>query len=772
MSSLSYLQPQGHDDDDQGRGGLPVEGGPVPPDGQILDLRKVLNVLWRRKMIVVATVFIVTTLTVLGVLRAVPLYVASSQIVVEEENRRPLGLGESFGSRSLDYYTNQTEAAVIASRGIAEKAVDELNLLQHPLFNPALAEPDRSLWAELNLKQRLLDLTPDWLQQEYQRIMAAGQRQQPVLTPAQQQAQLREDVVNAFLAGAEVVTDERSRVLVIRYVSPDPEFAAQAANALAQIYINQSILRKFEDNARATDWLNQQVGELRQKLETSEKALEQHRRVVGYINLEGRASILGQQLAQLSTDLVRARADRAEAEARFRQVQKQLESPGGVESASTVLDSQLIQRLREQEAAVIRQLAELRTQLRGQHPRLILKESELRDLNDKIRAEVQKIATNLGNELEIARIRESNTAAEVEKVRSAITKQNEDLVTLRALESEVNANNEIYKAILQRFKETDVQESGLQQPDARLISSATPPLIPSYPRKSLIIAIAFVASVTLGVVLIFVVEHLDAGFRTMTQVEQFTGVPAIGQVPALKSWKQRRIPPQDMVIEQPGSLYSEAIRTIRTVVNLSSRVPPKSLLVTSAVPGEGKTSIALSIARSAAKAGQRVVIVDCDMRAPSLHQGLGVPNIRGLAEFLAASVELEEILDIDDYSGVHFVTAGQFDYQVAELLGSEQMGVLLDRLSNAYDLVVFDSPPILAVSDVRLLLKRIERSIFVVRWGETSRDNVVTALRMMFDARADLAGVVLSQVDLRRQRSYAYSGDGYGYGTYGSYHQS
>lgn len=772
MNTLSYLQPQAHDNGRRELADMPAEASPLAQDEQVLDLRKMLNILWRRKMIIVATAFIVTTLAVLGVLRAVPLYVASSQIVVENERHNPLGLQDAYAARDLDFYTNQTEAKVLASRGIAEKVVDELNLMQHPLFNPALAEPQKSLWSDLNLKQRLLNLAPEWLRQEYVRITSggsSGSQEQVALTPAQQKAQLRENVVNAFLGGADVVADERSRVLEIQYVSPDPEFSAQAANALAQTYINQSILRKYEYISRATDVLNQRVGELRNKLETSEKALEEHRRTIGYINLEGRANILGQQLAQLSTDLVRAKADRAEAEARYRQVQKLLESPGGVESASTVLDSPLIQRLREQEAAVIRQLSELRTQLRGQHPRLMLRENELADLGAKIRAEVQKIAINLGNELEIARIREENTATEVEKIRAAISKQNEDLVTLRALESEVNANNALYTAILQRFKEADVQEGGLQEPDARLISTATPPLAPSYPRKGLIVAMAFVASIALGVILVFVIEHLDSGFRTMAQVEQITGIPAIGQVPSLKGWRYRHTAPQDMVIDQPGSLYSEAIRTIRTVVNLSARTPPKTLLVTSAVPGEGKTSVALSIARSAAKAGQRVVIVDCDMRAPSLHLGLGVPNIRGLAEYLTGASELEDVLEIDHYSGVHYVTAGQFDYHVAELLGSGQVENLLSRLSNAYDLVVFDSPPILAVSDVRLLLKHVARSILVVRWGETSRDNAITALRMMQDAHATIAGVVLSQVDMRRQRSYSYSSDGYG--TYGTYHQ-
>ena len=352
MSTLSYIQPLGDEPDQHGHLVTSGERLASGQDRNGLDLRQVLNVLWRRKMIIVATVFVVTTLAILAVLQAVPLYVATSQVVVERPRQNIAGLQEAFGVQGLDFYTNETEAQVIGSRQIAERVVEELNLTQHPLFNPALRKPKSSLWTDLQLKQRLLELAPEWLRQEYRRLTAPEEA--PELTPAQQRALLKEYTVDAFMAGAEVTSDDRSRVLSISYISEEADFSAQAANALAQVYINQTILTKFEENARATDWLNQQVGELRQKLEVSEKALEEHRRRVGYINLEGRANILGQQLAQLSTDLVRARADRAEAEARYRQVQKLLESPDGIESASTVLDSQLIQRLREQEAAVIR----------------------------------------------------------------------------------------------------------------------------------------------------------------------------------------------------------------------------------------------------------------------------------------------------------------------------------------------------------------------------------------------------------------------------------
>ncbi|MDP6344605.1 MAG: GumC family protein, partial [Alphaproteobacteria bacterium] len=486
MSNLSYMTQRDSDEFYDDAMAPPYDAMAVAQgDEATFDLRQLLQIVWCRKMTIVATSFILTTLAVLGVMQATPLYVAQAQLVVEEQRERALEFGQVLQGGRFDYWTNQTQAAILMSRGLAEKVVDEMDLTNHPLFNPALAEPEEGLFDRLDLRGFVRGLIPQWIRDELRR--ARGQEAEvDEYTDEELAAFLREDVIEWFLAGVTVDASDQSRVLDVQYISEDPDFAAEAANALAEVYINETILRKFEANARATDWLNQQVAELRQRLEASQSALEEHRRNIGYLDIEGQASILAQQLAELNTDLVRARGARAESAARFQQIEKLLESEEGIESAATVLDSPLIVRLREQETDVIRQLAELRTQLRGQHPRLILKENELADLRQKIRREVEKITTSLGNELQIAEIREQNTSTEVDKIKRAIEKQNEDLVTLRALESEVQANNSIYQAILNRFKETDIQEEALQQADARLISPAVPPRYPSYPRKTLI----------------------------------------------------------------------------------------------------------------------------------------------------------------------------------------------------------------------------------------------------------------------------------------------
>lgn len=772
MSNLSYMPLRDRDEDYEEAIAPSFDSMPAGHGEPAFDLRQIMHTLWRRKMIIIATSFIITLLAVLGVMQATPLYVAEAQLVVERQRDRTLEFRQVLQGGRFDHYTNRTEAAVLMSRGLAGKVVDELDLVNHPLFNSSLAEPKpEGLLDRIDLRGFVRSLIPDWVRDELRGGDKKTKASEETYTKAEMAAYFREDVLEDFLSGVDVDSSESSRVLDVQYISTDPEFAAQAANALAEVYINETVLRKFAANARATDWLNQQVSELRQRLEVSRNALEAHRRTMGFVDVKGESSVLGQQLGQLNIDLVRARSGRAEADARYQQIQKLLQSEGGSESAATVLDSQLIQRLREQEAAVIRQLGELKTQLRGRHPKLILKESELSDLQNKISREVEKITTSLGNELEIAEIRERTTADEIERLKQAILKQNESVVTLRALESEVAANDAIYQTILTRFKETDVQDDATQQADARLISPAVPPLRPSYPRKTLIVFVALMASFVVGIVLVFILEHLDVGFRSIPQIEQITGVPSLGIMPKLHGFATRHLRPQDMVLEKPNSMFAECIRSIRTSLMLSGRVAPRTILVTSSEPEEGKMSLTLSLGRSAAQAGQRVVVVDCDMRRPSIHTDLDVPNLRGLAEFLEDTAKLEEIIEIDDSSGMHFITGGHSAPNPTDLINSDRMWQLIQRLERGYDLALFKTPPSLAFSEAAILSKHVDKCIYVVRWGATDRTTVSLGIRNLLDSKADLAGVVLTQVDARKHSGYSYGSHGDTYGVYEKYYQ-
>lgn len=766
MTNVSYIPPRG--------GTPPGDESPYPVAGAGevpgLTLRQLVSVLWRRKAIIITTVLVICTLSALAVMQAKPLFVAEALVVVEPQREKVLKIDSVLQGVNPDFYTNETEAAVIRSRLTAAKVVDKLNLLENPLFNPDLVTARPGLLAELitmvDPRPLLQQMMPDWVLDQFESKGARklGAVDPRLLSPAQLAALRRDQAIDRLQEQLKVEPSERSRVISIRATLEDPELAAKIANAIAAAYIEGSVRAKSDATARASDWLNDQAAELRNRVEVSQHALEDYRRASGIVDLKNQTTLLTQQLAELNTKLISARTEQAEAEARYLQTQKLVASPEGITALAAVLQSPLIQRLREQEAVQQRELAELRTQLRDEHPRLIQKRNELKDLEDKIAAEIRKIGANQKNELDIARIRTRNIQVEVDGLRQRIAAQNEAEVKLRALETEANANKQLYETILARFKETGVQEQGVQQSDARLISPAAVPLLPAYPRKTLIVALAFIGSTVLGVMLVFVVEHLDAGFRSMQQVEAVLGAPAIGMVPRLTRRVAGRATPQDFVLEKPNSVFGEGIRSIRTALLLANvDTPPRTVLFTSSLPDEGKTSTAVCVARAAAKAGQRTVVLDCDLRHASVHEALGGDNSRGVVEVLSGAAKLEEVLQVDARSGCHFIAAGQRAPNPTDLLGSDAMRRLLKRLYDAYDLVVIDTPPVLAVSDALVLLRAVDKTVFLVRWGKTRREAAQAGMRLVLDANADLGGVVLTQVDARKQSRYHYADSTYYY---------
>lgn len=533
------------------------------------------------------------------------------------------------------------------------------------------------------------------------------------LSPDQLKTFLRENAAAQYQGGLSVSPSPRSRVITISYTSTDPAFAAEAANATAKIYIQE-------------------------------------------------------QLARANEELSNSRIARSDAEARFDQVEDLLRSGAGLETAAAVLNSELISRLREQEAQVIRKLSEFKTQLRSGHPRLALAEGELADLRAAIEREVQKIASNLRNEVQLSRVREANIRSELERIENTLDEQNEAQATLQSLASELSANKQLFETFLERLKETDILENTEQKADARIISAAQVPGGPYFPNTNLMIAAAVVFSAFVGFALAFVAEFMDSGFRSTAQLENQSGVAALGMVPALARNQAEGKRPHEFALARPNSTFGEAIRSIRTALMLSSvDRPPKTVLITSSIPGEGKTSTSLSIASTAAKSGQRVIILDCDLRNSSLHAYLNVPNQRGLSDFLAGQAELEDVIEIHPASTLHYITAGSRAPNPTDMLSSDEMRGLIRRLSDMYDMVILDTPPLMAVSDALVLMRDVDRTLFLVRWEKTRRETVLAGIKQALEAGANIAGTVLTQVNVKKHASYDYGDSGYYY--YGSY---
>jgi capsular exopolysaccharide synthesis family protein len=333
------------------------------------------------------------------------------------------------------------------------------------------------------------------------------------------------------------------------------------------------------------------------------------------------------------------------------------------------------------------------------------------------------------------------------------------------LQREADADRSLYEDFLNRFKQTSAQED-IQQADASIVSEAMIPVSPSYPKKLPLIGFAFLGSIMIGVFAAFGMERLDVGFRTGEQFEKISQVPVLGLEPALLSGE----PPHDVVVQRPVSSYSESIRSIRTALRYSDvDNPPKVIAVTSSLPDEGKTVFALSLARSVAKSGGKALLIDCDLRRPSIAKQFNVDPKQGLLAFFDDSTDKSKIINIDAKSGLHFITASSGTPNPQDLLGSKHMKALIDIMRERYDLIVLDTPPVLAVSDALVLSHIVDATIFLVRWAKTPRQVVLGALKSFRTLGGKLAGVVLSRVDMRQHATYGYGDPGYYYGYYGRY---
>jgi exopolysaccharide transport family protein len=745
----------------------------LPPSAETaLDLRRVLAILKRRKVLILGVMFVVTSLAMLVVSQVTPLYRAEAKLVVEKSRQNIAPIQAVVQGLNPDYLTNETEAAVLTSRELAAKAVDRLNLINNPLYNPELRPVEKGLVGTIADPVEAF-ISAQIIRPMRETLLGVQERpaETPTLSAEEKRRLITQNAVDTYLGGLSVAASDRSRVIAVQFVSSDPRMAALGANTTAELYILDQLTSKGETTSRASDWLTQRVNELRQRVIDSEQKLDAYRRQTGIVDTGG-ASIYQAQLARLNEELVLARTKLAEAQARAQQVQQQLKL-GSLDTAAAVLDSKLIQSLRDQEALVSRKLAELKTQLREGHPQIKLTEHELEDLRAKIASEVQKIGANLGNELDVARVRVQNLESEMATLQHTVEKQNEAEVNIRSLDSEAKANKQLYETLLNRLKETNVQEdSTVQQADARIISRATVPSQPFYPRRDLMVMAALVVSAVLGMGLALVVEFLDSGFRSLSQVEMVTGMPTLALIPSLRGTDREHRRPHEIAVERPNSGYGEAIRTIRTGLLLTQvDRPPRTVMVCSAVPGEGKTSLALSLGCSAARSAQKAIVIDCDLRHSSLHNYLGCPNKVGLTDYLAGQTSLEDVVEIDPRSGVHFITAGSRAPNPVDLLGSQEMKKLLVRLASLYDLVVLDSPPLLPVSDALVLARVVDKTIYAIRWEKTKRETAMSGLKVLLDAGADIIGVVLTQVDLRKHATYDYSDSGYYYsGSYKNYY--
>jgi len=704
--------------------------------------REILSILWRHRQVIFGTMVLVTGLVILAVFQLTPRYRAESLVLIAPPKTQVLkrNIESIVSGLPWDQDRINSEIAVITARRIAERLAVKAGLLNDKEFNHSLS--DRG------------GITT-WIRTQF------TSQSDKTFSPEERKQNEKQNTVAALQTAILVTARFQSRVLVISVESTDARKSAALTNQLVELYMVDQLEAKFEALQRASNWLGSRISVLRKAVNQSEQAVEAYRQKYGLIKGKEQETAAASRITNLNSQMVIARVKRAEAEARLEALEQAIKSRGGVDSVAAVQSSPLIQQLRIRESTVIGKLAELNAEYGRKHPKIIAARAELADLRLKIRQEVIKIVSRVRGEVRVARASERALMQTLRTVEASAGQQNRANVGLRALEREAQANRALLTALLTRLKEATSQ-SEIQSADARIISRAVTPTMPYFPRKFLLILVGFGVSVVIGISTAVALEHLDSGFRSADQIEHLTNYSAIGLVPSLESKVGKKGGVAKYLNDNPLSQYAEAIRNVNVSLALSNvDDPPKLILVTSAMSNEGKSTFAYSLAWAAASSGKKVILVDCDMRNPTAHRFADLALSPGLVNILSSKSSLEEAIQRGQAANLSILTAGDQPPNPSDLLLSERMKLLMRQLKETYDLVILDSPPVMAVSDPRVLAPRSEAVLFIVQWAKTKRENVVYALRQLAENGAKVAGVVVTQVNVKKHAEYEYGDSGY-----------
>lgn len=717
-------------------------------DGEI-DLGQYWNVVWRRKWSILALAVVAVLFALLVVSRMQPVYRAGATVMIESANSNVVAIQDVYGidTRAEEYY--QTQFEILKSRPLAEKVVKRLDLVSHPEFQPAEG-----------LRARLLALLPEsdqpWLTPV--RNWLAGDRE-----PADA-AERQRRVVERYREMLEATAVSKTQLVRVTFNSADPALAAEVANEHARAFIESYLDAKEQMTRTASEWMNVRLDELRSRLVAAEEKLQTFREEEQLIDLDGIRALPALELNETTQKLVDARRDLSEAESAYRQMASLGNAPlDRLLAIPSIKQDPLVQQFRQARASAELRVAELSKRYGPQHPKMIAATSEKDSAERALAHQVESVKEAIRNQYEVSRSKASALDAAMATAKSGVQLVGRKESRYRELSREAETSRQLYDLFYQRASETQ-ETVDLVTANARVIEPAVIPLLPSAPDRKLIVAIALVLALVAGVVLAFLREMLDNTVRHRGDVEQKIGQSLLGLVPLLG--RSRRDGP--IRFGQGDQGFEEAIRTVRTGISLSRLDNPhKLILVTSAVADEGKTTIAVNLALAFAQLG-RVLLIDADLRRPSLAAELDIGRQRpGLAELCAGRASGSECITRLEEQNLDVLTAGRATVNALELLESKRFKSILGKLASVYDRIIIDCPPVLPVSDTQVLANQCDAMVFVIRADSTPVLQVNRALQQLRRSSAALTGVVLNRVDVDKLASYGeYGGGDYYYGSY------
>ena len=584
-----------------------------------------------------------------------------------------------------------------------------------------------------------------------------------------------------------------TNVIEVKFTSRTPELAAELVNAVAKRYLNEILEAKYDVARRATEWLQDRLRELASQATAADRAVQQFKAENNIVDT-GRGLMNEQQLTEVSSQLVLARAQQAEAQARLERVEEVLRKDADTASVTDSLRNDVITRLRQQFLDAARREAEWSAKYGENHLASINLRNEMRELRRNLRAELERIAQSAKSEYEIAKVRVDSLQQGLDQLVAQSQTTNQAQVTLRNLESAAQTSRALHDNFLQKFLEVTQQQS-FPVSEARIITPASVPIEPSYPRFKLILAGSTVLGLILGLGVALLREGMDRVFRTAEQVEKYLGCEMLGVIPELRkikvprrsrsadrrnaraAAKEERYLSDDLgalryVVDNPLSRFTETLRQIKVSAEINTSTSPKQrctvLAITSTVPREGKSFIAANLAELIANVGQRCTLVDCDLRNPTL-TGMLAPRARlGIVDMVNGGAKFDEVVWGDQKTKLNFVPAtlkGPLAH-TNEIMSSKALQKVIEQLRKGNDYIILDFPPLAPLVDTRAGAHLADAFVYVVEWGRTNRSGVLEALHSAPVVREKMLGCILNKADLVTMERFHQYGENYFYQRY------
>ncbi len=709
---------------------------------ETIDLMHYWRVFRRHLSKILALTIVATAIAVLVVMSMTPVYKATTTLLIEAEEAKIVSIEEVYGigGQSSEYF--QTQFEILKSRELAKRVAIQLDLVNNPEFNPAHPANAKSF----SLKEMIL-----------------GESEPPT------EAEILAATVDNFWAAVSVSPLRKTQLVKVSVESESPELAQRASDAMAKAYIDSQLEAKIGMTQQAASWLQERLGGLKARLDESERRLQEYREANNLIDVEGVDTLVSKQLDEITERLVEASSRRLEAETAYNQLQSLGDrSYDSLSSLPQILNNPLVAVLRQNETQAELKVSELSKRYGPKHPKMIAAQSDLDAVRESVRTQMIRIASSIEKEYNTSKSKETALEGALADKVEEVRKLNRTEFTLNEYTREVRGNRQLYETFFDRIRETN-ETGDLQAANARITDPAVLPNKPVKPNKKLVVALTFVVAMMFGVGLAFLLDALDATLKNPDDVDRKLGTPLLGMLPMIDSGILKKLNIEEGRLVRAFSddtLHglSEQVRTLRTSLTLAGlESPAQVILLTSSVPGEGKTTTSANLAEAYGQM-EKTLLIDADMRRPTMAKKLGLaPNSKGLSNAVAYPDTLDECIHHMEDLNVDVIPAGPIPPNPLELLSSRNFEKLLGTLRERYQRIIIDSAPMKLVSDALYLSTLADGVVYVVK-ADATRDKLVkSCLTKLDDSNARIYGVVLNQLDVNKEARYGSYGEYQGY---------